>query len=169
MTGAWRCSLHGHAIEVVPHHGYVKIDGHLDSVPAVQGLQDVGELRGAPLEAIERLLGHPAIRPAPPAPSAPTPSAASSGARRRKPGKKTRVPRPKTKPPTTPDTNSDKPQQTATPEPSTSPLDVFDTNGAGRHLGLSPATLTTMRTRGGGPVFVKLGRRVVYRRADLDA
>jgi hypothetical protein len=25
-----------------------------------------------------------------------------------------------------------------------------------------------MRTRGGGPVFVKLGRRVVYRREDLD-
>ncbi len=30
------------------------------------------------------------------------------------------------------------------------------------------ATLNTLRTRGGGPVFLKRGRRVLYRRADLD-
>lgn len=40
---------------------------------------------------------------------------------------------------------------------------------AAEYLGLSPATLETMRTRGGGPVFAKLGRRVVYERKDLDA
>ena len=40
---------------------------------------------------------------------------------------------------------------------------------AAEYVGLSPATLETMRIRGGGPPFVKLGRRVVYRRDDLDA
>jgi excisionase family DNA binding protein len=45
---------------------------------------------------------------------------------------------------------------------------VLTTPQAARHLGLSPATLETLRTRGGGPPFVKLGRRVVYRREDLD-
>jgi predicted DNA-binding transcriptional regulator AlpA len=46
---------------------------------------------------------------------------------------------------------------------------VFDTEGAAQYLGLSPATLSTRRTRGGGPVFVKLGRSVRYLRRDLDA
>ena len=40
---------------------------------------------------------------------------------------------------------------------------------AADYVGLSPATLETLRVRGGGPTFVKLGRRVVYRREDLDA
>ncbi|MEM7482793.1 MAG: helix-turn-helix domain-containing protein [Acidobacteriota bacterium] len=40
---------------------------------------------------------------------------------------------------------------------------------AAEYLGLAPATLETMRSRGGGPPFVKLGRRVVYHREDLDA
>ena len=40
---------------------------------------------------------------------------------------------------------------------------------AAEYLGLSPATLETLRCRGGGPPFVKLGRRVVYRREDLEA
>lgn len=44
---------------------------------------------------------------------------------------------------------------------------ALTTPAAAEYLGLSPATLETMRTRGGGPVFVKLGRRVVYRREDL--
>ncbi|MEM7480301.1 MAG: helix-turn-helix domain-containing protein [Acidobacteriota bacterium] len=39
---------------------------------------------------------------------------------------------------------------------------------AAEYLGLAPATLETLRSRGGGPPFVKLGRRVVYRREDLD-
>ena len=33
---------------------------------------------------------------------------------------------------------------------------------------MSPATLETLRIRGGGPAFVKLGARVVYQREDLD-
>ena len=46
---------------------------------------------------------------------------------------------------------------------------AFSTPLAADYLGLSPATLETLRSRGGGPPFVKLGRRVVYRREDLDA
>ena len=34
---------------------------------------------------------------------------------------------------------------------------------------LAVSTLENMRVRGGGPPFVKLGRRVVYRRSDLLA
>jgi len=34
---------------------------------------------------------------------------------------------------------------------------------------LSPRTLERWRCRGGGPVYRKLGRRVLYRPADVDA
>lgn len=40
---------------------------------------------------------------------------------------------------------------------------------AGAHLNLSPRTLEKLRTIGGGPRFRKLGRRIVYKLADLDA
>ena len=40
---------------------------------------------------------------------------------------------------------------------------------AGVHLNLSPRTLEKLRTLGGGPRFRKLGRRIVYQIADLDA
>ncbi|WP_407674670.1 helix-turn-helix transcriptional regulator [Paraliomyxa miuraensis] len=36
-------------------------------------------------------------------------------------------------------------------------------------VGLSPSTLNTLRSRGGGPPYVKMGRRVFYRVADLRA
>lgn len=36
-------------------------------------------------------------------------------------------------------------------------------------IGLGEITLQQMRHRGEGPPFVKLGRRVIYRRADVDA
>jgi len=36
-------------------------------------------------------------------------------------------------------------------------------------LGLSKSTLAKMRLSGKGPVFSKLGRRVVYRPEDVDA
>ncbi|MFN3859650.1 MAG: helix-turn-helix transcriptional regulator [Caulobacter sp.] len=39
---------------------------------------------------------------------------------------------------------------------------------AAEHLGLSVSTLNKLRVFGGGPVFLKLGRRVVYDLADLD-
>jgi hypothetical protein len=36
-------------------------------------------------------------------------------------------------------------------------------------LGLAPSTLAKLRLSGDGPVYCKLGRRVVYRPADLEA
>ena len=42
------------------------------------------------------------------------------------------------------------------------------TREAANYLGLSHRTLEGMRCRGGGPAFLKLGRRVLYRQADLD-
>ena len=44
----------------------------------------------------------------------------------------------------------------------------LDTREAAEYTGLSPKTLETMRSRGGGPTFVKLGKRVVYLIADID-
>jgi hypothetical protein len=39
---------------------------------------------------------------------------------------------------------------------------------AAGYLGLSPRTLEKLRIRGGGPTYVKFGRRVVYAVEDLD-
>lgn len=46
---------------------------------------------------------------------------------------------------------------------------MFNTQQASDYLGLAQATLEAWRTRGGGPVFLKLGKAVRYRREDLDA
>jgi excisionase family DNA binding protein len=40
---------------------------------------------------------------------------------------------------------------------------------AAKILGLAASTLAKLRLSGNGPVYCKLGRRVVYRREDLDA
>lgn len=40
---------------------------------------------------------------------------------------------------------------------------------AGQFLALSPGWLAKLRMTGGGPRFIKLGRRVRYARSDLDA
>jgi predicted DNA-binding transcriptional regulator AlpA len=40
---------------------------------------------------------------------------------------------------------------------------------AAKVLGLAPSTLAKLRLNGNGPVYCKLGRRVVYRGEDLDA
>jgi hypothetical protein len=40
--------------------------------------------------------------------------------------------------------------------------------GAAERLGLSPATLRKWRCQGRGPRFARLGRRILYRPADLD-
>ena len=50
----------------------------------------------------------------------------------------------------------------------TNPAKVITTGEAARFLGLSQSTLAKMRLNGNGPVYCKLGRRVVYRRADLE-
>jgi hypothetical protein len=44
-----------------------------------------------------------------------------------------------------------------------------DTAGAASLLGVSPRTLEYLRTKGGGPQFVKVGKRVRYRDVDLRA
>ena len=45
----------------------------------------------------------------------------------------------------------------------------FDTDGAALRLGLAASTLEKLRVTGGGPAYLKLGRRVRYEAADLDA
>jgi excisionase family DNA binding protein len=39
---------------------------------------------------------------------------------------------------------------------------------AAQYVGLSASTLAKMRLSGNSPAFLKLGRRVLYRRSDLD-
>jgi predicted DNA-binding transcriptional regulator AlpA len=46
---------------------------------------------------------------------------------------------------------------------------VAPANVAARYVGLSESTLAKLRLNGNGPTYCKLGRRVVYRLADLDA
>jgi hypothetical protein len=44
---------------------------------------------------------------------------------------------------------------------------VFDAVAAADFIGLAVATLAKLRCIGGGPEYLKLGRKVVYRRSDL--
>jgi excisionase family DNA binding protein len=50
----------------------------------------------------------------------------------------------------------------------TSVARVITTAEAARVLGLSESTLAKMRLNGNGPIYCKLGRRVVYRSSDLE-
>jgi predicted DNA-binding transcriptional regulator AlpA len=45
---------------------------------------------------------------------------------------------------------------------------VISAKVAARFVGLSESTLAKLRLNGNGPVYCKLGRRVVYRLADLE-
>ena len=45
---------------------------------------------------------------------------------------------------------------------------VLRTGEAADYVGLKPVTLETLRLKGGGPVYLKLGRSVRYSVADLD-
>ena len=47
--------------------------------------------------------------------------------------------------------------------------EVLDVRRASHIVGLSPSTLNTLRSRGGAPPYVKMGRRVFYRVSDLRA
>lgn len=47
-------------------------------------------------------------------------------------------------------------------------LEILTAAEAAKYLRLSKSTLAKMRLSGGGPVFTKLGRRVVYELADLE-
>ena len=46
---------------------------------------------------------------------------------------------------------------------------VLRTAEAANHCGSSASTFEKLRLTGGGPVYSKIGRRVVYRVEDLDA
>lgn len=45
---------------------------------------------------------------------------------------------------------------------------VVTTEAAARFVGLSESTLAKLRLNGNGPIYCKLGRRVVYRPSDLE-
>ena len=45
---------------------------------------------------------------------------------------------------------------------------ILDAHASARYMGLSASTLAKMRLSGNSPPFLKLGRRVLYRRVDLD-
>jgi len=45
---------------------------------------------------------------------------------------------------------------------------VITAKTAAHYVGLSESTLSKLRLNGNGPVYCKLGRRVVYRPEDLD-
>jgi predicted DNA-binding transcriptional regulator AlpA len=60
-----------------------------------------------------------------------------------------------------------KPQGTANQGPRLLPT-VVTAKAAARLVGLSESTLAKLRLNGNGPTYCKLGRRVVYRPADLE-
>jgi len=47
--------------------------------------------------------------------------------------------------------------------------EFLSTVEAGDLVRLSPHTLAKFRLYGGGPRFMKIGRKIVYRRSDIDA
>ncbi len=48
--------------------------------------------------------------------------------------------------------------------------ELYPTKQAGAYLGdTSPATMQWWRTSGRGPKYLKIGRRVFYRKSDLEA
>lgn len=54
-------------------------------------------------------------------------------------------------------------------EPVSDPLALVPSGVVARQLGVKPQTLRMWRHAGRGPDYVRLGNRVAYRRADLDA
>ena len=53
----------------------------------------------------------------------------------------------------------------------TTPTEVLllSADAAAASLHIDPRTLANWRTRGGGPRWARVGRKALYRRADLDA
>jgi excisionase family DNA binding protein len=47
-------------------------------------------------------------------------------------------------------------------------MDALRVTQAAKYIGVSKSTLDKLRVYGGGPVYLKLGKRVIYDRADLD-
>ncbi|WP_043159323.1 helix-turn-helix domain-containing protein [Bradyrhizobium sp. Ai1a-2] len=44
----------------------------------------------------------------------------------------------------------------------------LDTKQAAEYVGCAKSTLDIMRVRGGGPRYIKIGRKVLYNSTDLD-
>jgi predicted DNA-binding transcriptional regulator AlpA len=53
-------------------------------------------------------------------------------------------------------------------EPHTTLRKKLSTYEAAEYLGLGKSTLDKLRVTGGGPIFIKIGKRIVYDPADLD-
>ena len=64
-------------------------------------------------------------------------------------------------------TTTQAPRTTRPAKDTATPL--YDTREAAAYIDHEPATLEQWRYQGKGPRFVKIGRSVRYRRADLDA
>ena len=47
-------------------------------------------------------------------------------------------------------------------------MDTLDVKAASKYSNLSKSSLNKLRVYGGGPLYIKVGARVVYDRADLD-
>ncbi|KKC32749.1 helix-turn-helix transcriptional regulator [Devosia psychrophila] len=47
------------------------------------------------------------------------------------------------------------------------PIQFLNVNDAAARLGVSASWLNKLRVRGGGPKFIKLGRRVIYGEVEL--
>jgi excisionase family DNA binding protein len=59
--------------------------------------------------------------------------------------------------------------QAPSPQAMADPDEKFDRKAAARYIGVSGRTLEKWAVRGGGPIFIKAGSRVIFRRRDLDA
>jgi len=64
--------------------------------------------------------------------------------------------------------HTDRPKQSSEPSREADGRKVLPARDAARFVGLSESTLAKLRLNGNGPVYCKLGRRVVYRPADLE-
>lgn len=60
-------------------------------------------------------------------------------------------------------------QQAPCPEPRPKDVNLLNVTEAAASLALSPKTLANWRVSGGGPRFCKIGGRIAYRKADLQA
>lgn len=171
VSDTWIFTLHSHEIELERAHGFVKIDGQVYEADAVKGLEEVEDLHGEPLEIIGRLIHRHEEDQHPPGTPPP-----ETEPRTTQPKKAGRQARPRRASPVRKRAAKPRPQEPArkTPAPSNAPPAastqklVYATKDAAKYVGLSPKTLERLRTKGGGPRFHKLGRRVVYREEDLE-